>query len=259
MDAVVGTGIYTPVDQALTILRQRRRDPELMKSIVDFLGGDIPDYLLQSDCFVLPRHIATPNNEALYVLEQARKHGAVAVFSQDPNDKFTSVNNLKRRLARPEIHEETSSGPSYRKIDIVDLQQNEGKRLHEVHCRDGQPLIDFHNSLFDRLPVRDFIVADDSDWIDRKHRGAILNHYRCYLALFIAHGVLFEEFETGNDQEFYVRTVRPLLGEFRARWGLLPLIVMPCNESQALDERFYLAHPTFLLPLHIPTKQKATK
>ncbi len=126
MDAVVSTGIYTPVEQALTILRQRRRDPELMKSIVEFLGGDIPEYLLQSECFVLPRHIATPNNEALYVLEQARKHCALAVFSQDPKDKFTTVNNLKRRLARPEICEETTSGLVYRKIHIVDVPQNEG-------------------------------------------------------------------------------------------------------------------------------------
>jgi hypothetical protein len=250
LDAVVGTGIYTPVEAALAVLRQRRRDPELMKSVVEFLGGDIPDYLLKADCFVLPRHIATPNNEALYVLEQARKHGALAVFSQDPKDKFTSVNNLKRRLARPEICAETPARLSYRKIDIVDVPQYEGKRLHEVHCRDGRGLIDFHNSLFDRLPVRDFFLADDSGWIDRNHRGDVANHYRRYLALFVTHGVLFEDFETADDAELRERTVHPLLAEFEVRWGLHPLIVKPCVDQIFPEERFYLAHPNGIIPFH---------
>ena len=62
---------YTPVEEAIKILHERRKDRALVARIETELGGDIPSYLHEGDCFVLPRHIATPNNEALYVLEQA--------------------------------------------------------------------------------------------------------------------------------------------------------------------------------------------
>lgn len=251
MDSPVSlsSDIYTPVDLALTELRNRRRDGQLLKEVTEFLGGDIPEYLLRADCFVLPRHIATPNNEALYVLEQARRHGALAVFSQDPKDRFTSVNNLKRRLARPEVGEETPDGIRYRKVDLVDVAQAEGLPIHEVKCRDGRRLIDVHNALFDRLPERHFVIADDATWIDRNHRGDMVKHYRHFLALFLTHGVLFEEFETGDDAAFFERYVRPLPDEFEARWGLRPLIVKPYEEARESDERFDLAHSTHLTHL----------
>ena len=72
--------IYTPVDEALAELR-RRRDRGLIHRVHEALVGDVPRYLIEHECFVLSRHIATPNNEALYVLTSAERAGATAVFS----------------------------------------------------------------------------------------------------------------------------------------------------------------------------------
>ena len=247
MDAIADQNIYTPVDQALTELRRRRQDRDLVARVAAFLGNDIPDYLLSDDCFVLARHIATPNNEALYVLEQAHRHGAMAVFSQDPNDMFTSVNNLKRRLARPEICQETATGRAYRKLDILDVPAAEGLALKNLRCRDGRRLIDFHNGLFEKVEGTNYRIVDDSDWIDRNHRGDMMSHYRRFLALFVTHGILFEEFETGNDEVLRQQIVRPLLAEMWGKLGARPLIVQPYREEQDTDEVYYLAHRSSVL------------
>ena len=90
---------YTSIEHVPALLAERRRDQSLIKKVISALDGDIPDYLLEHDCLVLSRHISTPNSEALYALEQAKKLGFMMIFSQDLDDQFTSVNNLKRRLA----------------------------------------------------------------------------------------------------------------------------------------------------------------
>ena len=81
------------------------------------------DYLREGDCFVLPQHGATPNNEVLYVLDQAERYGATAIFSQNRSDIFTSVNDLERRLARPELCHEATNCRIYDKIFLVNMQE----------------------------------------------------------------------------------------------------------------------------------------
>jgi hypothetical protein len=178
--------IYTPVQEATAELRRRRRNPELLRQVCTALGGDIPRYLLENECFVLSRHIATPNNEALYVFDQAARHGATAIFSQDLADKFTSVNTLKRRLARPEVYEarDGSGHGCFRKVDLVDMASAENLCLGDVATREGSPLASFHNGLFARLGAGSFRVVDDRDWIDRNHRGRMMELYERYLEHF---------------------------------------------------------------------------
>ena len=178
---------------------------------------------------MLSRHIATPNNEALYVLTSAERAAATAVFSQDSGDKFNSVNNLKRRLARPELHRsrDTATGGAFRRVDLVDVAAAENSPLEDVVTRDGRPLVDLHNALFARLEGRQFRVVDDRAWIDRNGRGHMQELYARYLLFFIAHGVLFEEFETPSDQHFKTDLILPLVATCKARFGVKPIIVRP--------------------------------
>ena len=211
---------------------------------------DIPRYLLENECFVLSRHIATPNNEALYVLKQAEQYGATAIFSQDPKDKFTSVNNLKRRLARPELYQPRANAGrgSFRKLDLVDVAAAENLCLQDVLTREGLPLAGVHNALFARLAGRKLRIVDDRDWIDRNHRGRMRELYTRYLSLFLAHGVLFEEFETPSDQHVKTSVILPLIAECEARFGVRPIIVRPHDEASGSNERYYLAHAEDLFP-----------
>ena len=83
---------YTPVEEAIKILHERRKDRALVARIETELGGDIPSYLHEGDCFVLPRHIATPNNEALYVLGSRliQSQNAMVVASATADRKFAA-------------------------------------------------------------------------------------------------------------------------------------------------------------------------
>ena len=233
---------YTPVEQALELLRERRKDRDLIALIEAEMGGDIPPYLLERDCFVLPRHIATPNNEALYVLEQAARYGATAIFSQDLSDIFTSVNNLKRRLARPERCLEADGQRSYCKVDLVDVQKAEKLPLREVRTHDGRSLSAVHNGLFDAIDSGSFRIVDDAAWIDRNHRGELTCHYRKYLLLFISHGILFEEFDNPSDDQFKNGILRPILTHMIAQIGLSPIIVRTHAGNDEECERFGLSH-----------------
>jgi hypothetical protein len=232
--------LYTPVEEALEILRERRRDRSLVERIEMELGGDIPRYLLEQDCFVLPRHIATPNNEALHVLEQAERYGAMAIFSQDLSDTFTSVNNLKRRLARPEICIEDNGQQAYRKVDLVDIPKAEGLPLRDVQTRDGRLLAQVHNGLFDAVNSRAFRIVHDADWIDRNCRGQLPQHYARYLMLFIAHGIMFEEYDNPSDIHFKDKILQPIISAMTLRLGAYPLIVR--SHSSSDSERLGLSH-----------------
>ena len=233
---------YTPVEHALELLRERRKDRALMARIEAELGGDIPPYLHEHECFVLPRHIATPNNEALYVLKQAERYGVMAIFSQDLNDKFTSVNNLKRRLARPEVCIQQNGGLAYRKINLVDVPKAEGLPLREVRTLHGALLADVHNRLFDAVESGAFRVVNDSGWIDRNGRGDLARHYTRYLLLFIAHGILFEDFESIADEKLRNRVAVPCFIDSWTRFGATPILVRTHAEPSLLDERHCLAH-----------------
>ena len=83
----------------------------------------------------------------------------------------------------------------------------------DVVTRDARPLVGVHNALFARLEGRPFRVIDDRAWIDRNHRGRMQELYARYLLLFIAHGVLFEEFETPADLHFKTGLILPLVAE----------------------------------------------
>ena len=109
---------------------------------------------------MLSRHIATPNNEALYVMASAERAGATPVFSQDTGDKFTSVNNLKRRLARPELYRarDTATGGAFRRVDLVDVAAAENSPLEDVVTRD-----DFTLSTFTTPCLRAWRAAS-SEW-----------------------------------------------------------------------------------------------
>ena len=242
LDMTSDAHFYLPVETAIAELRRRRQNTRLVNSTTNFLGGDIPSYLVDHECFVLPRHIATPNFETLYVLEQAERHGTLAVLSQDLDDTFTSVNDLKRRLARPEIL--LNEGPSrlYRKIDLVDIPKAEGRQLKHVCTRSGQSLTQFHNSLFLYTARTKYYIVNDASWIDRNGRRNLSLHYIRFLALFVTHGVLFDYFHSEEDALLNKRFFAPAFLKIRSFFGCSPIIVKP---FQKIDARFDLAHDRF--------------
>ena len=113
----------------------------------------------------------------------------------------------------------------------------------------GGPWSTFTTALFARLEGRQFRVVDDRAWIDRNGRGHMQELYARYLLFFIAHGVLFEEFETPSDQHFKTDLILPLVATCKARFGVKPIIVRPHKAAAGSDERFHLAHSEDVFPI----------
>jgi hypothetical protein len=76
------------------------------------------------------------------------------------------------------------------------------------------------------LGIEKVEFPDDSLWIDRHHRGNLLEHYKDLLSLFVAHGIFFENYNMSDPHEvaFVKEILRPACEEVKRRFGYYPLI-----------------------------------
>lgn len=114
----------------------------------------------------------------------------------------------------------------------------------------GENLVDFHTRLFSTLSSVEPHIVDDSEWIDRNDRGDLLAHYKKFLALFIAHGVLFEDYVIEDkDEEHFVREILgPAFSYVEEKFGVKPLITQ-LVPSSVESVRFWLSYPKETLTL----------
>ena len=91
---------------------------------------------------------------------------------------------------------------------------------------------------------------DDALWIDRHHRGNLLEHYKDFLALFVTHGILFEDYvmEDKHEAQFVRKVLRPACHFIQRRFGLRPLIV-PLVPKTFESDRFWLSYPEEVLDI----------
>lgn len=231
--------IVTPLAEAVATLMQRREDTQLRARVEDYLGGDIPDYFRGPPVLYLCRHVASPNLETLRFLTIARRRGFKTVIGQDPKDIFAPRNPLKRALGKLSICTRLARKgdrpvEQIRKLRIVDFNSAGGKPLHSLRTLWGEPLVDFHNALFDQFAEYPVQIEDDSHWVDRYHRGDLLAEYKSFLALLIVHGVMFEDYpiDVSSEEAWFVSDIlRPAFTHVETTLGVRPLItpLVPCG------------------------------
>ena len=244
----------TPYPTALEEIHERSKDTDLKKRVEDYLGGDIPSYLNGKPALYLARHIASPNFETLRFLHLLEPLGLPVVIGQDTKDIFTSSNMLKRVLGKMpvciritakngEVHEH------YQNKTIIDFSLAQGKPFSEVETLWGEKLVSFHERLFNLFTKDGARVEDDHAWIDRHHRGDLLEHYKKFLALFIAHGVLFEDYLVEDkEEEFFIREILgPAFTFVEEKFGVRPLITQ-LTPSSVESVKFWISYPKEVLP-----------
>lgn len=237
-----------PADAAAE-LRRRMHDTDLRRQVEEYLGGDIPAYMRDEPVLCLARYMATPNFETLRFLTVTEPLGFTAVVSEDTSDHFSAHNNLKRALCKlpliDRIHQKQGRlHERFRPLTIVDFSATEGSRLSAIQTTWGESLHEFHRALLAHIAGRPIRVADDTAWIDRNGRGNLLELYKRYLALFVVHGVLFEDYVLSDkqDAEFVRTVVRPAARFIEEKFGHAPLIaelVPPTFES----DTFWISYP----------------
>jgi hypothetical protein len=218
---------YTPLNEAIAVINERRQNTELIKSVSEYLNHDIPPHFDQkAPVLYLSRHIATPNYEALHFIELGLQYNLPLIIGQDKKGKFVSHNELKRSLGKLPV----TKGMSRRQDEIVenftiiDFSHVQGKPFADIKTRHGIEIVTFHNNLFNYIYPNKVEIAEESEWIDRNCRGDLLEHYKHMLALLCVHGIMFESYPD-YEKDFVNTILRPAMEDVEQKIGCKPLIV----------------------------------
>lgn len=247
--------LLTPLQEAVEELHKRRKDPVLMQKVSEYLSHDIPSHFAKGPILYLARHVATPNFETLRFLHLVEPIGIPPVIGQDPSDKFVSKNQLKRALCKLPISicasmKNGTCHENIERVSIVDFKKADGKQFGNIETLWGGNLVEFHNSLFSALTKQEVEIVDDSAWIDRQHRGDLYLHYKKFLALFVVHGVLFEDYAIEDREEmiFIEKVLRPAYEAIEAQFGCKPLIAQ-LTPTTVESPEFWISYPKKVLDI----------
>jgi len=244
--------VYTPLSEAINILEERQKDPELIKKIEKLLNNNIPEPLKKiGKNSVQFRQIATPNYDTHWFLELSRDNKLKPVFFEYHEDKFTSNNDFKHSLGQLRVHDHMNKkGDNIEeKITVVDFNKYNGKKFSEVMTLWSEPLTDFHNRLFTvcDLSKDGLCFFEASKWFKENGDKAI-NYYVNFMLLFICHSVLFENFLLSGSEGDFTKTIfLPALEQVSKLTGLKPLIIPIPPMDNELDTH-WVSYSTKIKP-----------
>ncbi len=238
--------IYTPLEEAKEEV-WRRWGNEALRHKVNGYVREVPEPLRKTPWSILDRTIITPNKELLYFLRVTKSTRVSNLCFEYLKDKLCSINSDKLSLVKmPFLRGHNKRGTpiiEYRKI--LDCTCADGQPCCEIETfwRDG--LINFHRKLLSRT-LSEIELFDMSAWF-RSHGAKAQEYYKYFLALFICHGILFENFiTTGEEGRFTETVVMPAYREVVSIFGVKPLIVQLLPPETA-DDDYWLSYPAELL------------
>ncbi len=218
--------IHTDLDDAVEIINERRKNQDLIKEVESFLNNDIPEHFKgEAPIFYLSRYLATPDYETLFFIDQVKKYNYPIIIGEDPKDKVTSYSSLKRNLLKlPIIVGESKNGAGiiqYRRV--ADQNSEQGKSFEEAMLLNGKKLTNLHTYLTKKLFPKNVRVVDESGWVNRHHRGELIELYEYMLALLLVHGIMLEVYEP-DEIDFVQQVVLPAMKKTEKRFGHKPLL-----------------------------------
>lgn len=225
--------IYVSLEEAKEEIWRRWNDKELRKKVEDFLGGDIPEPFKKEPRAVITRQLLTPNMETIYFFERAKMSGLKILSWEFLDDLFTTTNECKAYLAKVVIFKKDLDKNLNLVVvshkNIIDLTGvNENKKFNEIKTVSGENFVDFHHKLlklFLQESGSNAELYDASYWYRAKKEHAN-RYYKYLLTFFIAHGILFENFDTYGDEKNFTEDVFiPAFKEVLDYFGVKPLIV----------------------------------
>jgi hypothetical protein len=185
---------------------------------------------------VLNRQVASPDNGFLFFYYCAKYINTEPLAWEDYNDRFISLNEEKKGLGRLRVVLEDGT-PAM--VDIIDFHANEKKKLSECVLKTGEKLIDFHHHLF-KICRYGIEMFDNNEWA--KNITDAADYYYFMLLNFVAHGILFDVFQTEEDEgenRFTSEVVLPAIQKVQDKFGLKPLIFRMYPKNQTKEEDFF--------------------
>lgn len=224
--------VYTPLSEAIKLLEERQRNPELMAKVEKLLNGNIPEiFKKKSGCAVLGRQIATPNHESRMFIQIAKEFNLNPVFFEYYEDKFSARNDFKHSLGQLYIAPQKKgkkNGSSVERITIIDFNKHGSAKLKDITTLWGEPLVDFHKKLFlaHKYDINDIHFFEASDWY-KNNGGKPANYYISLFLLFTCLGICFENFLVSKNSEgdFTKKIILPAIEKVVELTGMKPLII----------------------------------
>lgn len=230
---------YTTLEAAKIEIHKRWQDEDLKERVRVYLGGSIPVPFQQCPRAVLSRNIISPDHELTHFLHMAEQLNIMPIGLEGINDRFVTNNEDKMLLVKPRFlmgYDKNHDVISQTKL-IVDLDMEKGKKFSEVTTLWGENLVDFHHRILRKYVTKDLELYDDFQWFaENEMKTSIEQYYKKFLALFVAHGVLFENFTNEGDEErFTAEVFLPALHEIIQTFGKAPLIIPAQPEDEVMD------------------------
>lgn len=227
--------IYFSLDEARAELARRWHNRELRSAVEAELAGQMLAEFCSRPRAVIFRQLLSPDNGCRFFSQAAQYVGAAPFATEFLGDIFTRNNPEKQGWGRLRA----TVGKRRALIDLVSFTANNKKKISEVVTRVGEGLADFHHRLL-ALGGIQIERRDLSQWLHGF--GKPVDYYSPYLLHFVAHGVLFENFQIEADERENVFTqtvILPNLRKIEERFGLRSLVVRLYPENQTDDEDFY--------------------
>jgi hypothetical protein len=245
--------VYTPIEQAVEKLQSHWNDSKL-KTITDtYLNNDIPSIFANGFKFVIYRHLCTPNYEIHRFVSVVDAYELEPVFAEYPEDKFTSNNSEKYYLGKLGFHFGVGKkgGLKIKFKNIIDFNASNGKPISSINTLWGEKLTDFHRNMFiERYPQfkNANVFFDSSKWFSL-NGGDAKEYYKKMLALFVRHGILFENFLLDKSElSFTEKYFLPAFLDVIDKTGVKPLIVA-LEPTEIETDEFWMYHPPIFYDL----------
>lgn len=215
-------GVFTPLAEALELLRERRADEGLLRRVrrwtpwMAWVG--VPD----QPCLMMVRAVFSADLEMERFVGMVSRSGCGPWCLEMPGDRFVSFNADKHCRGKLVFR----WGHHLRSLRVMDFNRFDGCRISEIRTVSGQPLVGFHRQLLEEaaFPVR-LRFSDVTAWMCGG--GSRTSGYERLLMLAVRDGILVENFRVSDPEERRLVEERllPAMALVEQRLGLRPLVV----------------------------------
>lgn len=227
--------MYTSIQKAKKEVWKRWNDADLRRRVQEYVG-EMPGALLAEPRAVVFRQVATPNFEFHRFSEVAQESALKALCLEYKLDKFCTRNPDKVLLGKMFFHNGSGKniGEKVIREKVIDFATDNMKTFKEMKTIWEEGFISFHHRIMPRS-LQHVEQCDNTSWF-RKMGPKPSDYYHRFLAFFISHGILFENFlYEGDEGKFTREIVWPAIQKVTDYFGLKPLIVRLRPEESEAD------------------------
>jgi hypothetical protein len=219
--------IYTSIEEARILVKQRWLDKELQQKILERIGEEFSPLFKEGPIGIMGRNIGTPDGEFYRFLKLNKMIGTHPVILEYTEDKFVAKNiskysiaNLPCRTGNPH-----DSFNGVKHVKIINFKNTEGKKLSSLKTLWNESLVDFHHRmLFSSFPEMKDRILDMSEWF-KKNKSPI-NYYKLVFSIAISQAVYFEDFFSFDEESDFVKNiVIPAFIEVKDKFNITPILV----------------------------------